>query len=53
MARPVVATTRALAGVDVDQEREVIVAEPDAKALAEALGIDSNPRNGGSDRRGI
>jgi sugar transferase (PEP-CTERM/EpsH1 system associated) len=37
MARPVVATTRALAGVDVDQEREVIVAEPDAKALAAAL----------------
>jgi sugar transferase (PEP-CTERM/EpsH1 system associated) len=37
MARPVVATTRALAGVEVDREREVIVAEPDAAALAVAL----------------
>jgi len=37
MARPVVATTRALAGIEVDREREVIVAEPDAEALATAV----------------
>ena len=36
MARPVIATTKALAGVDIDWQREVIVAEPDAAAFAAA-----------------
>ncbi len=36
MGRPVIATTRALAGVDIDWQREAIVAEPDAEAFAAA-----------------